>query len=428
MDRSSAEVSSALDRSTGGEPRPTQAVQTAPVQPSGSSAGNPLVAAANPLLDTLTQIRTSTHLPPERLREYLVDQIRQFQARARQAGIAVEAIVGARYCLCTALDEAAALAPWGGGGAWSTHGLLVAFHNETWGGEKFFQLLARLSASPREHRNIIELQYFCLVLGFQGRYRVVENGAAQLETLTRRLHKLLHETGSGYAQALSPAWRATDRTPALAVRRRLPTWAWLLSAGLTGCASFICFMAASGEHADRTYAAINAIHLPDIGGRAHAALPVDLRQWLDAYVRRGVLDVRDETDRSVIAIRGDGLFDSGSATANNAYLPVLTHIAGGLNRLDGDIVITGYTDNQPIRDRRFASNLALSQARAAAVAQWLRAAGLAQNRAITVTGRGDEQPVDTNRTAIGRAHNRRVEIVLFPASATRLGSSQATDR
>jgi type VI secretion system protein ImpK len=393
-----------------------------------SSADNPLVAAANPLLDMLAQIRTSTSLAPERLRDYLVDEIRRFQARAQQAAVGIETIVGARYCLCTALDEAAALAPWAGNSAWSTHSLLVAFHNETWGGEKFFQLLARLSGSPREHRDLIELQYFCLMLGFKGRYRVVENGAAQLETLTRRLHKLLHETSEGYAQALSPDWRAADRTQARNARRWLPPWAWLLVAGLTGCASFIGFLLASNARADRTYAAINAIHLPESEVRPPAGAPAKVASLLDADVRSGSLVVRDEADRSVIAIRGDGLFDSGSAEVNRAHGEVLARIASALNLLPGDVVVTGYTDNQPIRDRRFASNLALSQARAAAVKQALLAAGFDRTRALSVAGRGDEQPVDTNRTAQGRAHNRRVEIVLFPAMANSQDFSQATNR
>lgn len=393
------------------------------------NARNALVVAADPLLDLLAPIRTSTDLAPQRLREYLLDQIRQFQARAQRAAIPVETIVAARYCLCTALDEAAAHAPWGGGGAWSTHSLLVAFHNETWGGEKFFQLLARLSASAHEHRDMIELQYFCLMLGFQGRYRVIDNGAAQRETLMRRLHKLLHETGGGYALPLSPEWRAADRTPVRRVRRGLPLWAWLLFVGVSGSVSFAAFLLATTAHADRVYAAIDTLRLPELNTHA-SDVPTSnrLRQALDADLQSGLLALREEADRSVIAMRGDGLFNSGSATANPAYLPALAHLAGVLNRVSGDIAITGHTDNQPIRDRRFESNLALSQARAGAVRQWLLAAGLEANRNIAVTGRGDEQPVATNQTAEGRARNRRVEIVLFPLPADRQGISQATDQ
>ena len=111
----------------------------------GASSNNQLVAAANPLLNAIPQIRHSvSHDDQVALRQRLIDEIRRFEVRCQQAGLPYEVIVGARYCLCTALDEAAALTPWGSSGVWSSNGLLVTFHNETWGGEKFFQLLARM--------------------------------------------------------------------------------------------------------------------------------------------------------------------------------------------------------------------------------------------------------------------------------------------
>lgn len=151
-------------------------------------AANPLVDAANPLLNAISQIRQSaTHANPAQLRQQLIDEMRRFEIRGQRANLPYEVIIGARYCLCTALDEAAALTPWGSNSVWSGSGLLVTFHNETWGGEKFFQLLAKLSQSPREHINLLELINYCLLLGFEGRYRVMENGRSQLETMKQRL-------------------------------------------------------------------------------------------------------------------------------------------------------------------------------------------------------------------------------------------------
>lgn len=98
-----------------------------------------LVAAANPLINAIPQIRHSvSHEDPAQLRQQLIDQIRRFELSCQQSGLGYEVIIGARYCLCTALDEAAALTPWGSRGVWTSNGLLVTFHNETWGGEKFF--------------------------------------------------------------------------------------------------------------------------------------------------------------------------------------------------------------------------------------------------------------------------------------------------
>src|SRR5690348_12151418 len=73
----------------------------------------PLLAAANTLLNLIPQLRaTPMHPDPTALREYLITQVHLFETRAKQANIRNETILGARYCLCTALDETVAQTPW----------------------------------------------------------------------------------------------------------------------------------------------------------------------------------------------------------------------------------------------------------------------------------------------------------------------------
>ena len=90
-------------------------------------------------------------------------------------------MLAARYILCTLLDESASSTPWGGSGAWSSQSLLVHFHNEAWGGEKVFQLMSKLAENVGANRNLLELLYVVLAFGFEGRYRVVNDGKTQLE-------------------------------------------------------------------------------------------------------------------------------------------------------------------------------------------------------------------------------------------------------
>ncbi|MVW70260.1 DotU family type VI secretion system protein [Bordetella sp. 15P40C-2] len=393
------------------------------------SGSNPLVAAANPLLDLIPQIRaTTSHPSPAMLREHLLDEIRQFELRAQQAGIPNETILGARYCLCTALDEAAALTPWGGNGVWSAHSLLVTFHNETWGGEKFFQLLAKLSQNPSQHLDLLELLYYCLVLGFEGRYRVLDNGRSQLETLRQRLLRILRSARGEYPRALSPHWQDV---PAQTQLRRLPVPLWVFGA-LAAVLALAIYWALAwhlSRQSDAVFAAISNVSPPKVQiapTRQPAAAP-RLAVFLSPEIRDELVSVRDEVDRSVIVLRGDGLFESGSASVRDQYLPVLSRVADALRQTQGEILVRGYSDNIPIRSARYPSNWHLSQARADAVKTLLEQR-LDQPQRVRAEGRGDADPVAPNDTAAGRARNRRVEITLMvppvPRGATVEGAQQ----
>jgi len=71
------------------------------------------------------------------------------------------------------------------------------------------------------------------------------------------------------------------------------------------------------------------------------------------------------------------------------------------------VTVTGYTDSKGAH----AHNVRLSEARARAVATYLRTGGLRAEH-VTTVGKGAAAPVATNSTAEGRAQNRRVEIEL----------------
>lgn len=407
------------------EPAAPDRVATGQVKPTGS---NPLVAAANPLLNLVPQIRSTVHhANPAWLREHLVVEIRTFERLAQQAGVLPEAIIGARYCLCTALDEAAALTPWGSG-VWSSHSLLVSFHNETWGGEKFFAVLTRLMQEPRQHIDLLELLQFCLALGFEGRYRVIDGGKSQLDALKRELARTIRSVRGEYDPALSPHWRdvvANDETR----RFTVPVWVCAALAVLLALGVFEGLRLALAMRADQLFASIDQLHLP----RLQPSLPVQqpapvprLAHFLQPEIDEGLVSVQDQADRSIVVLRGDGLFGSGSSSVIDRYLPVLTRIADALNSTVGAVRVVGYTDNVPVHTLRFASNWDLSQERAEAVRRLL-ATRLADPARLSAQGRGQMDPVVPNDTAAGRARNRRVEITLMlaPASGAALPATGA---
>ena len=398
---------------------PTQAAAAPPAAPVHISGLNPLVAAANPLLDLVPQLRaTLQHPDPAGLRDALARDIKAFENRARAAGVAPEAIVGARYALCTLLDEVAASTPWGSG-VWAKQSLLVMFHNETWGGEKFFLLLQRLAQSPAQNRDLLELLYICLALGFEGRYRVIDNGRAQLESLRERLAEILRTQRGEYERELSPAWK-----PAAVKRHRLfavvPLWVAFAACGVVLLGIYLALSYKLNSASDPVFARIQSIKVgTDAPKRVAVAAPAPqprLAGFLADEIARGLVTVIDTIDRSVVTIVGDGLFAPGSGTISAAYEPLVGRIADELNRVPGRVRVIGHTDNQPIRSVRFPSNWHLSQERARSVGQSL-AQRLTTPGRVTTEGRADSEPVAPNDTPANRARNRRVEITLFVAPA-----------
>ena len=91
---------------------------------------------------------------------------------------------------------------------------------------------------------------------------------------------------------------------------------------------------------------------------------------------------------------------------------MLEEIGLRLKGSQGDIIIAGHTDNVPIYGGLYESNLKLSIARAAEVAEFMiDRVGIAPER-ISTMGFGEYRPACSNDTAEGREKNRRVEIIL----------------
>jgi type VI secretion system protein ImpK len=383
-----------------------------------SGSLNPLVNAAMPLLAAAPRVRhTARHPNPTALRDALAEGIRKFEAQARAQGLPNEQVLGGRYILCTLLDESAASTPWGGAGAWVGNSLLVQFHNESWGGEKVFQLMSKLAENVDANRNLLELLYVVLSLGFQGRYRVIDNGAAQLDSVRQRLAQMLGQ-GRTPEASLSPRWQGVT-AKGQRISDGLPMWliatAFLVLLSIV-YAGFRWSLAGAANPIFSTLAALDAkkaqVAAPPPAPPPPAAAPVQrLSNLLAPEIKAGLVDVQDLADRSTVVIRGDGFFESGSATIAPGVRALLPRIGQALANLKGKILITGHTDNQPIRSVRFPSNWHLSQERADLVRTELgRVVDPARMRS---EGRADSEPLADNGTPAGRSRNRRVEVTLF---------------
>jgi len=387
--------------------------------PDLSGGLNPLTAASTTLLALIAQLRDSaSHPDPESLFQHVSQEVQQFEAAARSKSEPADVILGARYVLCTAIDETVLNTPWGSQSVWATQTLLGTFHNETWGGEKFFQLLERLIQEPARNLHLLELMYLCLSLGFEGKFRVQDRGRATLDGIQDNLYQTIRLHRGEIEHSLSPRWRGVqDKRTRLA--RYVPLWVVAaVSAGLL-LAVYYGFLIAINNSANPAMAEMAALGRnvpPLVRDRAFATAPrLDLRDYLQDQINANQVVVTDIARGQVVTLGGDGLFASGRSEVRSASAPLLLAVADALNQVPGQVVVSGHTDNVPINSLRFPSNWVLSEDRANAVRQIL--SSRVQPARMTSQGLADTEPVVPNDSAANRAMNRRVEITLVAGAS-----------
>ena len=137
------------------------------------------------------------------------------------------------------------------------------------------------------------------------------------------------------------------------------------------------------------------------------ALEEKLKQDLEGLIAAGLVDLDD----GVVAIRGNLLFKTGSAEVSKDGRRLLEKAAPAISAwaAGGAVMVSGHTDDVPIRNDEFGSNWELSTARATNVVATLETSGVSAGN-LVAAGFGEHQPVADNSDAAGRAMNRRVEI------------------
>jgi chemotaxis protein MotB len=148
-----------------------------------------------------------------------------------------------------------------------------------------------------------------------------------------------------------------------------------------------------------------------------ATLQAQLQQALHNEIALHEIALHRETDGLVVSLREFGFFDSGSATIKPESRSALDRIASILAIRTYKLRIEGHTDTIPIHTAKMSSNWELSTARATELVRVLITDhGLAPDR-LSAAGYAEFHPVASNLTALGRAQNRRVDIVILGSQA-----------
>jgi type VI secretion system protein ImpK len=390
-----------------------------------SMGGSPLVAAAAPLLQLLARLRNTLSQPDAGdLRERAVRELRRFEETARARQIPLDQLRPAHYALCASLDDVVLDTPWGSQGLWAQRSLVSTFHQEVKSGERFFEVLGQLRQNPGGFLPVLELMYFCLSLGYMGRYRVSPRGVAEIDKLREDTYAVIRRQRATVESGLSPHWMGIT-APYRAKRFSIPLWVVAVIALGILAAAYSSFLFSLGRASSAQFEALVTAPPAAVPSIVRAAPVVAvaepapagptildrLKGFLSPEIAAGKVSILGTVNTPIIRINNAGLFGSGSAVVEAGDIPLLNKIGEALSHEQGSVVVTGYTDNQPIHTLQFPSNFELSTARAQAAAAIIDQSIGDQSR-LTAKGMGDADPVADNSTADGRAQNRRVEVVM----------------
>jgi len=223
---------------------------------------NPLIDAAQPLFGLVIRLRRlerCNDIP--KLYASVRDQITALSEEVRQLGYDAATQLAYRYALCAFIDEAVMVTEWGRRSVWRERSLLSYHHNETWGGEKFFTVLARMQMDPARYKDVLEFKYLCLCLGFLGKYGQQHNSKDTLNSLIVKLHRILR------SQRGDTPERLTDAPDNVASRRyrlarQWPLWTpWVIAATVLA-AAYLYFSISLDSTADQVLLRLEGILKP----------------------------------------------------------------------------------------------------------------------------------------------------------------------
>lgn len=170
----------------------------------------------------ILQLRaTNDYGDPATLKTKVVSLFEDYELNARSAGIDYEKITMAKFALVAFLDETIISSDWIRKEEWLTEPLQIKLFDTFNAGEEFFTNLNNLRQRASSNKDVLEVYYLCLTLGFKGMYQLQSP-----ETLRRVVDELNLELHPGLYNAIdtiSPNAKPKDSFVQY-TRGGLPIW------------------------------------------------------------------------------------------------------------------------------------------------------------------------------------------------------------
>ena len=135
---------------------------------------NDLVAFAGPIFDLVLRIKAGIVTPSNDLRPKVVALLTDFEKRAERYRFNHKIVQVSKFALASFFDETILTNNFPLKDEWEKNPLQLEYFGEQLAGNKFFDKLSSMLKQIEQTADAVEIYYYCLLLGFKGRYAVYE--------------------------------------------------------------------------------------------------------------------------------------------------------------------------------------------------------------------------------------------------------------
>lgn len=205
---------------------------------SETASKNDLVTFAGPVFDLILRIKSGIVAPSNDLRQKIAGMLEDFEKRAERYRFNHKIVQVSKFALASFVDETVLTNNFPLKNEWEKNPLQLEYFGEQLAGNKFFDKLDAMLQQIDVTADAIEIYYFCMLLGFKGRYAIYEHD--KLLSIMQSTANALVKAGKIKPVELSPHWLVNDQPPP-PERRGMPTWA-KMGAAAALCIALIIYM------------------------------------------------------------------------------------------------------------------------------------------------------------------------------------------
>ena len=203
------------------------------------AAKNDLITFAGPIFDLVLRVKAGIVTPSPELRPKVEAMFDDFDRRAERYRFNHKIVSVSKFGLAAFVDEAVLTANFPLKHEWEKNPLQLKFFGEQLAGNKFFDKLESMLPQVEVTQDAVEIYYYCMLLGFKGRYAVYEQEKL-LATMQNTANQLV-KVGKIKSVELSPNWLANDQ-PKPPEKKGMPIWAKIGALAFIGFGFIVYFV------------------------------------------------------------------------------------------------------------------------------------------------------------------------------------------